>query len=120
MPAQARSAPSSPPRARGLPFPVEVALRYTLSPRRNAFIALLSTISFLGVAVGVMALLVALALMTGFQEDVQARILGANAHLTVFGGWGGKPIAAPPQVLERLRAVAEVEAAAPGLLAKGV
>jgi lipoprotein-releasing system permease protein len=104
----------------GIPFPLYVAWRYTLSPRRNAFIALLSTLSFLGVAVGVMALLVALALMTGFQEDVQARILGANAHLTVFGGWGGKPIAALPQALERLRGVADVEAAAPVILEKGL
>ncbi len=110
-----------PPRpSRGLPFPVYVALRYTLSPRRNAFIALLSTISFLGVAVGVMALVVALALMTGFQEDVQARILGANAHLTVFGGWGGRPIERVGEVLESLRALEEVQGAAPVVLEKGL
>lgn len=104
----------------GLPFPLYVALRYTLSPRRNAFIALLSSISLLGVAVGVMALLVALALMTGFQEDVQARILGANAHLTIFGGWGGRPIADVEGVLKRLRGVPGVVAAAPVVLEKGL
>jgi lipoprotein-releasing system permease protein len=112
--------PAASRRGRGLPFPLYVAIRYTLSPRRNAFITLLSTISFLGVAVGVAALLIALALMTGFQEDVQARILGANAHLTIFGGWGGRPIADPRGVLARLQSVREVVAAAPVILEKGL
>lgn len=120
MPASTPLPPAASRRGRGLPFPLYVALRYTLSPRRNAFIALLSTISFLGVAVGVAALLIALALMTGFQEDVQARILGANAHLTIFGGWGGRPIADPRGVLERLQRVREVVAAAPVILEKGL
>ena len=115
-----RPSPGDPRPTRGVPFPLYVALRYTFSPRRNAFIAVLSTIAFLGVAVGVMALLIALALMTGFQEDVQARILGANAHLTVFGGWGGQPIASVADVLQKLAAVTGVEAAAPVVLEKGL
>ena len=101
-------------------FSLYVALRYTLSPRRNAFIALLSMLSFLGVAVGVMALLIALALMTGFQEDVQQRILAGNAHLTVFGGWGGKPIDPVEPLINLLQDLPEVEAAAPVVLEKGL
>ena len=120
MPPASPSHTPQPWRSRGLPFPLYVAWRYTLSPRRNAFIALLSTISFLGVVVGVMALVVALALMTGFQEDVQARILGANAHLTIFGGWGGRPVSDVGGVLERLREVDGVAAAAPVVLEKGL
>ncbi|SVD39133.1 uncharacterized protein METZ01_LOCUS391987, partial [marine metagenome] len=48
-----------------LPFELYIALRYLLARRRQAFISLISVISTVGVAVGVMALLIALALMTG-------------------------------------------------------
>ncbi|MEE9218658.1 MAG: FtsX-like permease family protein [Acidobacteriota bacterium] len=101
-------------------FPLYIALRYTLSPRRDAFIALLSTLSLLGVAVGVVALLVALALMTGFQEDVQERLLGANAHLTVFGGWGGRPITGVDAKLRLLEGLEHVQAVGPVVLEKGL
>ena len=62
-----------------------VALRYLLRPRRKqAFISLISLISTLGVAVGVMALVIALALMTGLQGELRDRILGSTAHVYVW------------------------------------
>ena len=70
-------------------FPLFVARRYLLASRKQAIIFVISLISVLGVIVGVAALVVVLALMTGFQEQIQGRILGANAHLTILSGWSG-------------------------------
>src|SRR4026209_1839472 len=65
-------------------FELFVALRYLLARRKQAFISLISLISVLGVAVGVMALLIALALMTGVQGELRDRIIGSAAHVYVF------------------------------------
>ena len=66
-----------------MPFELFVALRYLLARRKQAFISLISLISALGVAVGVMALIIALALMTGLQGELRDRILGSTAHVYV-------------------------------------
>ena len=65
-------------------FELFVALRYLLAKRRQAFISVISLISILGVTVGVMALLIALALMTGLQGELRDRIVGSSAHVYVF------------------------------------
>ncbi len=67
-----------------MPFELRVALRYLTARRKQAFISLISAISVLGVVVGVMALLIALALMTGLQGQIRSMILGTTAHLSVF------------------------------------
>jgi lipoprotein-releasing system permease protein len=61
-----------------------VAVRYLLARRKQAFISIISLISTLGVAVGVMALIIALALMTGLQGELRDRILGSTAHVYVW------------------------------------
>src|SRR5205085_9223278 len=67
-----------------VPFELHVALRYLLAKRKQAFISVISLISTLGVSVGVMALIIALALMTGLQRELRDRILGSNAHVYVW------------------------------------
>src|SRR5687767_12310320 len=67
-----------------MPFELFIALRYLLAKRRQAFISLISLISTLGVAVGVMALVIALALMTGLQGELRDRLLGSTAHVYVY------------------------------------
>jgi lipoprotein-releasing system permease protein len=76
-----------------LPYELFIALRYLLFHRGRAFLSVITLISVAGVSVGTAALVIALSLMTGFEEDVRERILGGNAHLTVtsslhltFGG----------------------------------
>jgi len=66
------------------PFELHIALRYLLAKRKQAFISVISLISTLGVTVGVMALVIALALMTGLQAELRNRILGSNAHVYVW------------------------------------
>src|SRR3972149_6424470 len=65
-------------------FELAVALRYLRSKRKQTFLSVISFISVLGIILGVMALIIALALMTGFQEDIQSKILGASAHVMVY------------------------------------
>ncbi len=91
-------------------FELFVALRYLLARRRQAFISLISLISVLGVGVGVMALLVALALMTGLQAELRDRIVGSAAHIYVFKVSGMEQ---PYEEMERLLKVPRVQGAAP-------
>ena len=66
-----------------MPYELFLALRYLLAKRKQTFLSLISLISVLGITVGVTALIIALSLATGFQEDIRGKILGANAHITV-------------------------------------
>lgn len=65
-------------------FAWAVARRYLTARRKQAFISLISGVSVLGVAVGVAALIIALALMTGLQREMRDRIISSAAHLYVY------------------------------------
>jgi len=60
-----------------------ISLRYLKARRRQGFISLISLISVAGVAVGVMALIVVLAVMTGFTDSLREKILGINSHIVI-------------------------------------
>lgn len=60
-----------------------VARRYLTARRKQAFISVITSISILGITIGVMALVIAIALITGFQQDVQDKILGSTAHIMI-------------------------------------
>ena len=94
-----------------------VALRYLLAGRKQAFISLISLISVVGVAVGVMALLIALALMTGLQAEMRDRIIGTAAHVYVFKVGG---IRDPAGEVAKMRQLPRVTGAAPVVLGKGL
>lgn len=61
-----------------------IARRYLTARRRQAFISLISAVSIVGVGVGVMAVIIALALMTGVQGEMRDRIVGSTAHVYVY------------------------------------
>ena len=65
-------------------FPWFIAFRYLTARRKQAFISLISLVLILGVGVGVMALIIATALMTGVQGEMRDRIVGATAHINVY------------------------------------
>jgi lipoprotein-releasing system permease protein len=100
-----------------VPFELHVALRYLLAKRKQAFISVISLISTLGVTVGVMALVIALALMTGLQQEVRDRILGSNPHVFVWKIGGIEDYRVES---ERLRGVPHVVGAAPAILGQGL
>ncbi|KPK23226.1 MAG: ABC transporter permease [Desulfobacterales bacterium SG8_35_2] len=60
-----------------------ISLRYLKARRRQGFISLISLISVAGVSVGVMALIVVLAVMTGFTDSLREKILGINSHIVI-------------------------------------
>ncbi|NLZ18081.1 MAG: lipoprotein-releasing ABC transporter permease subunit [Desulfobulbaceae bacterium] len=62
-----------------------VSLRYLRAKRKQKFISLITLISILGVAVGVMALIVVLSVYTGFTEGLRDQIIGVNSHLIIQG-----------------------------------
>jgi lipoprotein-releasing system permease protein len=101
-----------------VPFELHIALRYLLARRKQAFISVISLISTLGVTVGVTALIVALALMTGLQGELRDRILGAGAHVYVWKTGGlDDDYRAEAQTL---RAMDGVVGAAPAILGKAL
>jgi lipoprotein-releasing system permease protein len=101
-----------------LPFELFIAFRYLLAKRKQAFIALISFISVIGVMVGVMAVLIALALMTGLQGELRQRIVGASAHVYVFKlGEGIRDI---PAEVAKMRTIPRVVGAAPAAIGKGL
>src|SRR5262245_63753733 len=96
-----------------LPFELFVSVRYLLARRKQAFISLISLISVLGLMVGVMAVLIALALMTGLQGELRDRIVGASAHVYVFKI--GEPLDDIPAEVAKLKAIPHVTGAAPAV-----
>ena len=100
-----------------LPFELQIALRYLLARRKQAFISVISLISTLGVAVGVMALVIALALMTGLQQELRDRILGSNPHVFV---WKRDGITDYRAEVAKLRGIAGVTGAAPAVIGKAL
>ncbi len=64
-------------------FELLLGLRYTRARRRNHFISFISLISMLGIALGVMALIVVLSVMNGFQKELRTRILGVASHVQI-------------------------------------
>jgi len=101
-------------------YELMLAARYLSTRKSNAFITVITTISVLGVAVGVAALIIGLSLATGVHQDIRARILGANAHVTVFGERGDEGIPDYEQLSEKIRQVPEVAATAPVLFDNGL
>jgi lipoprotein-releasing system permease protein len=95
-----------------MPFELFVALRYLLARRRQAFISVISLISTIGVAVGVMAVVIALALMTGLQGELRDRILGSMGHVYVWKTGGVEDYRAE---IARLLEVPGVVGAAPAI-----
>jgi lipoprotein-releasing system permease protein len=95
-------------------FELWVAARYLRARRRQAVVGLVTLISVTGVAAGVAALIVALSITGGMQRDIRDRLLGSSAHVTLMrvkndGIRDWQPL------LERLRHLPHVNAAAPGM-----
>ena len=67
-----------------MPYELDIGLRYLKARRKQTFISLITWISIAGVTVGVMALIIVLAVMAGFEEDLRNKILGTNSHIVIL------------------------------------
>jgi lipoprotein-releasing system permease protein len=100
------------------PFELFVGLRYTRAKRRNHFISVVSAFSILGIAIGVIALIVVLSVMNGFQNEVRNRILGMSAHLIVYEHFGG--MKQWQSVVDQAKTHPQVTGAAPFIRGEGL
>lgn len=67
------------------PLSLFLGFRYTRAKRRNQFISFITLSSFIGIAIGVWALITVLSVMNGFQAEIRDRILGMASHATISG-----------------------------------
>lgn len=87
-----------------------ISFRYLVSRRREKFISIISFISIMGVAVGVTALIVVLAVMSGFDNDLREKIVGTNSHIVIEKDGG---IADYNALIEKINKIPHVVASAP-------
>jgi len=100
-------------------FEFFVAGRYLRAKRRLSFISIISGISVGGVLVGVAALTIVLSVMNGFEDEVQKRIVGTNAHIILLSH-DQKGLKADENILKRIEGVPGVVGAAPFVYSKGM
>ncbi len=92
-------------------FELFVGLRYLRAKQKQAFISINTLISIAGVMLGVTAMMVVLAVMTGFSTDIKSKILGMNAHIRVMSYSGN--LKGYERVMRQIEDVQGVVAAAP-------
>ncbi len=92
-----------------------VAVRYLRAKRKQTVISVISVISILGVAAGVTALIVALAINNGFQSTLQSSLLSATAHVSVLERSPTFGIENWEALIPKLRRLPHVVSATPGL-----
>ncbi len=95
-------------------FEFFIAARYLRAKRRQAVVGVITAISVIGVAAGVASLIIALAITNGMRRDLQERLVGSTSHVDLMRV-AGDGIRDWRPLLERLRGVSHVVAAAPGL-----
>jgi lipoprotein-releasing system permease protein len=100
-----------------VPFELHIAVRYLLAKRKQAFISVISAFTTIGVMVGVMAVIIALAIMTGLQQELRDRILGSTPHVYV---WKLGGILDERAESDKLRQLPHVIGAAPAILGQGL
>jgi lipoprotein-releasing system permease protein len=101
-----------------LPYQLFIALRYLRSKKKHKGISVNTLISTGGVAVGVMALLVVLSVMSGFHEDLQKKILGVNAHVVILDYRGTMP--EYKDIIEKLKGDKDIVSFAPFVLSQAM
>lgn len=99
-----------------LPVEYYIGLKYLLAKRKQTFISIITFISVGGVAIGVSALIIVLAVMSGFERELKDRILGATAHVHVTSLDGS--IADPGKVRDNVLQVEGVTGASPYLFSQ--
>ncbi len=105
--------------APGRAFEVLVGGRYLRSRRFPRLISAVTYISVSGVTLGVMALIIVIGVMTGFESDLKRKILGTNSHIIVVPQIGGA-IEGYRELDERIRAIPGVAGASPFILSQAM
>jgi lipoprotein-releasing system permease protein len=96
-------------------FELFIASRYLRARRKETVVSVITVISVIGVAAGVMALVIAMAITTGYHNTLQRSLLGAMAHINVVPKVAGQGIENWRELMVRLQKTPHVTAAAPAL-----
>jgi lipoprotein-releasing system permease protein len=96
-------------------FEFFIARRYLRAKRKQVVISVITLISVLGVAAGVMALVIALAINNGFKNTLERDLLGATAHVSILEKEQGSGIEDWEQLAQKLARLPHVVSATPGL-----
>ena len=99
-------------------FEYHIGGRYLKAGRKQAFITLLTVLSVAGIMLGVMALIVVMAVMTGFEADLVARILGGQSHLVLKHNDG--EVSGYHRLVKAAEKIDGVEAATPFINVQGM
>ena len=99
-------------------FELFIAARYLKAKRRQTVVSLITVISVLGVAAGVMALVIALAVNNGFRSSLETNLLGATPHVTILEKEPSSGISDWRALCEKLRRLPGVTSAEPALYGK--
>ena len=100
-------------------FELFIARRYLRAKRKQVVISVITLISVIGVAAGVMALVIALAINNGFRDTLQRNLLGATAHVSVLEKEPGTGIEHWELMAPKLAQIPHVKSAAPALYESG-
>jgi len=100
-------------------FELFIARRYLRAKRKQVVISVITAISVIGVAAGVMALVIALAVNNGFRDTLQRNLLGATAHVSILEKEPGTGIEHWEQLAPQLAQIPHVKSAAPALYESG-
>ena len=98
-------------------LPLQIAWRYLRRPT-DRLVSAVGFVSVFGLVIGVMALVISMALMTGYRGDLQKKLLGGNAEIFVYSVGG--PIADTQRVVAAIRGTAGVSEAAPVLFQRAL
>ena len=96
-------------------FELFIARRYLRAKRKQVVISVITFISVLGVAAGVMALVIALAVENGFKTTLERNLLGATAHVSILEKEQGEGIEHWQELASKLAKLPHVVSATPGL-----
>ena len=83
-------------------FETNIGFRYLRSKRKEVFISFTTWIAVIGIGIGVMALIIVIAVMTGFQNEIRSRILGINPHIVISGDG---EIKEPQKLVEQIKTI---------------
>lgn len=107
-----------------VPYEWWIGWRYTRAKRNNHFISFISLTSMVGIALGVMALIVVLSVMNGFQDELRNRILGVASHIEVRSFEAGlsdwQPVQQQIQAIPAKSLSSPIEGVAPYIMAQGM
>jgi lipoprotein-releasing system permease protein len=95
------------------PFEWLLALRYLRARRKEGFISVIAGFSFVGILLGVATLIIVMAVMNGFRNQLFEKILGLNGHLVVYKLAAAGPFDDYEQLAAKIKAIPGIKTAVP-------